>query len=424
MPERKKARDLLLIIFLVCVVAIAGLFFLEKKASTEILASTVLYKGNKNIIKFEQNLEPGVLDGKDALVIKYNLGGVCVLSGPASELALTTHEGKKYNVSLADYGENCAFGEQTVKIPLADFVIYHSVENIHSLGIQFWYPTEYKIEIKKITAHEDTLFGFSTQETRDLLMAKLLLRRPAKKSRPTKRSSASARLPTTRILRPSAIPVTPRVLPPPASPLPTPSLTQSPVNPAPLPPPAPIPSPLSPPPPTSIALTPPTSSPTGQSGNAQDQIDTAPPPPLTPATPPTTPTPPAQPPPPPAPTAPSGPAGGPTPPTPPAPLAQPPPSPLPPPPPPPPSQAVTNWQIKSVSSMKETKDKICNQDSQEFINAWVVKATELGVNYIAVETPYDNPKCASSIGYTKIWSDTIHAKGLNIWHRHMPLAFE
>jgi len=74
--------------------------------------------------------------------------------------------------------------------------------------------------------------------------------------------------------------------------------------------------------------------------------------------------------------------------------------------------------------MKETKDKICQQDSAAFIDSWITKAVELGANYIAVETPYENPSCGSSIAYTKVWVDAIHARGLNVWHRHMPLTFE
>jgi hypothetical protein len=83
-----------------------------------------------------------------------------------------------------------------------------------------------------------------------------------------------------------------------------------------------------------------------------------------------------------------------------------------------------SWLIQSVSSMKETKDKVCNPDNATFINQWVNMAIDLGVNYVAVETPYDNPTCGDSLAYTKAWADDIHSKGLNVWHRHMPLAFE
>ena len=82
------------------------------------------------------------------------------------------------------------------------------------------------------------------------------------------------------------------------------------------------------------------------------------------------------------------------------------------------------WSIQSVSSMKETKDKICGQDSLSFINQWVATAKQLGVNYIAVETPYDSPSCADSTSYTRAWVSAIRAAGLKVWHRHMPLSFE
>ncbi len=74
--------------------------------------------------------------------------------------------------------------------------------------------------------------------------------------------------------------------------------------------------------------------------------------------------------------------------------------------------------------MKETKDRVCGQRDQTFIEKWVAKAKELGVNYVAVETPYDNPACGSSVDYTKKWLTAIRAAGLSVWHRHMPLAFE
>jgi len=83
-----------------------------------------------------------------------------------------------------------------------------------------------------------------------------------------------------------------------------------------------------------------------------------------------------------------------------------------------------SWPIRSVSTMKETKDKVCGPDTQTFINKFVQKAKELGVNYVAVETPYDNPACGNSLAYTQRWVNTIHNNGLLVWHRHMPLAFE
>lgn len=83
-----------------------------------------------------------------------------------------------------------------------------------------------------------------------------------------------------------------------------------------------------------------------------------------------------------------------------------------------------SWPIKSVSSMKETKDRVCGQRDQAFIDRWVDKAKELGANFVAIETPYDNPACGNAVEYTWKWINTIRSRGLKVWHRHMPLAFE
>jgi hypothetical protein len=89
-----------------------------------------------------------------------------------------------------------------------------------------------------------------------------------------------------------------------------------------------------------------------------------------------------------------------------------------------PTASPASWSIQSVSSMKETKDRICSQRDRIFVEKWVDTAIDLGVNYIAVETPYDNPLCGSAVEYTRLWTDVIHSKGLHVWHRHMPLSFE
>ncbi len=83
-----------------------------------------------------------------------------------------------------------------------------------------------------------------------------------------------------------------------------------------------------------------------------------------------------------------------------------------------------NWPLRSVSSMKESKDRVCNQRDAAFIRSFVQKAKDLGVTHIGVETPYDNPVCGDAVAYTNAWVTAIHQAGLNVWHRHMPLAFE
>ncbi|HSW97430.1 MAG TPA: hypothetical protein VLF89_06405 [Candidatus Saccharimonadales bacterium] len=82
------------------------------------------------------------------------------------------------------------------------------------------------------------------------------------------------------------------------------------------------------------------------------------------------------------------------------------------------------WQMQSISTMKVSKDIVCHPQSQSFIEKWVDTAKDLGVNYIAVETPYDSPSCGNSVAYTNLWISVIRSKGLHVWHRHSFMSFE
>jgi hypothetical protein len=88
------------------------------------------------------------------------------------------------------------------------------------------------------------------------------------------------------------------------------------------------------------------------------------------------------------------------------------------------SASKRRWRIQSVSSMKESKDRLCNQRDSGFIAMYVNRAKELGANYLAVETPYDDPTCGSALNYTYRWVEQVRQAGLSVWHRHMPLTFE
>lgn len=84
------------------------------------------------------------------------------------------------------------------------------------------------------------------------------------------------------------------------------------------------------------------------------------------------------------------------------------------------------WNLQSVDAMKYTKDVICSQGSYNstWIDQWLDKAVEVGATHVAISQPYDNPACGNSLTYTQLWVDRIRAKGLKVWHRHMPMAFE
>lgn len=283
---------------------------LENNIYIEVLKTPLAISGDKNITANAQALAPGVLSGKQSLVLSYDLRGACLLNGPASALTLKAEDGRAYDVSLASYGQNCAFGEQVVRIPLSDFAVDQPMANMRSLETQFWYPTAFSLEIRDITAYQPVA-EFLTNTTNNLLAATGFNLSP-------KKLEASRKSDKKLVSTPTVIPAVTA----------TPISTVTPI-------------------PTSTPIPPPTS-----------------------------------------------------------------------------TSTTHIWSIRSVSSMKETKDKICNQDSASFIEAWIGKAIELGVNYIAVETPYDNPTCGSAVSYTKAWVDAIHVRGLNVWHRHMPLAFE
>ena len=93
-------------------------------------------------------------------------------------------------------------------------------------------------------------------------------------------------------------------------------------------------------------------------------------------------------------------------------------------------QGNDKWEIRSVSYMKETKDRVCNPWGAEQIGIFVQRAKELGATHVTLETPYDNPVCDGaregnfSIDYTKQWIDEIRAHDLGVWHRHMFIPFE
>lgn len=83
-----------------------------------------------------------------------------------------------------------------------------------------------------------------------------------------------------------------------------------------------------------------------------------------------------------------------------------------------------HWQLRSVDGMKYQKDVICAPPSDQFIETQASRAAELGVTHMAVSTPYENPACGNSLTLTTKWVNAIRAKGLKVWHRHMPLGHE
>jgi len=86
------------------------------------------------------------------------------------------------------------------------------------------------------------------------------------------------------------------------------------------------------------------------------------------------------------------------------------------------------WPIQAVDAMKATKDKMCNQHTQTFIDSWLDRAVEIGATHIPISTTYQDVTCngqnVSAIDYTMKWVNSIRAHNLKVWHRHPNVKFE
>ena len=308
------------LLFLSAFIAVFVIFFISapKKSfavlGSELLTSPWILKANRNSQEKYQLVDPNALINKTNLRLTYNLNGTCLLGGDASALVFDQPFGKTWRyISLSKYGKNCAKGEQTVDIPLSQFIGLDLRRPVGTFHVRIWHYKPYKIEIKS---------AFLYNPRTDLVVQSTSFGILLDNFNQAKKIGGP----------PETVNISPKLTP---SPTPTIYLTYT-----------PYPSPT-----VTLPLTPtPTILP----------IDTT----------------------------------------------------------------NASWSIQSVSSMKETKDRICNQASQSYIENWVNSAFELGINYIAIETPYENPSCGNSLAYTDSWLKFIRQKQLKVWHRHMPLAFE
>lgn len=339
----------------------------------DILEPKLVFKGNKEITEYYLPIKPDLISLNDSILVTYDLKGVCLYSGPSASLTLYSKDGSSYSVYLAEYGENCLNGEQSIVIPVDDFLINQSLKNIVQAKFSFWHPSLYELEIGDVAVFDSSSsLALNDDSMFAAVMKKIIKARATPRPTPKR---VTRQQPVRNLPKPGAIPKPSLTISPILSikpsisfrPSVSPTLSSSPlttIRPSPTPYTIFVSSAQNTPNPSPIKTSTPTPSPTFIGAPSPTPVI------LT-------------------------------------------------------NQTVTPfWTIRSVSSMKETKDKICNQDPQEFINSWVGKATELGANYIAVETPYDNPSCGNALTYSEAWINMIHGKGLNVWHRHMPLAFE
>lgn len=82
------------------------------------------------------------------------------------------------------------------------------------------------------------------------------------------------------------------------------------------------------------------------------------------------------------------------------------------------------WQVRSIETMSQTKDRLCNQPSMSYIRKWVTLAKEAGATHITYSGFYDSLPCGNAEKYAAKWAKEARRVGLNIWWRQMFTSFE
>jgi hypothetical protein len=71
------------------------------------------------------------------------------------------------------------------------------------------------------------------------------------------------------------------------------------------------------------------------------------------------------------------------------------------------------WKIRSIDTMKTSRDKARDGITDDVIKAEVSIIKSTGANYVAIGTPYDN----EFLPYLKKWVSEIRRQNLNVWFR-------
>lgn len=116
----------------------------------ELLNTPWHLSGSNGASEAYQTFDSNKLSGKDTLRITYNLHGLNTLGGDASAI-IFDQNGWQY-ISLSNYGQNGLDGEQTVEIPLSDFMNFDPELENGSIHTRFWYHSNFSVDITSIVA--------------------------------------------------------------------------------------------------------------------------------------------------------------------------------------------------------------------------------------------------------------------------------
>lgn len=134
---------------------------------TELLSEPWHLEAENGDAQMYQELDPNALEGKTMLSVTYDLHGLMVREGERKdESAIIFDQPTWFVVSLANYGENGLDGEQTVFIPLSDFVGLPDVPSgivggaplnlnasIGTLHTRFWRAEHFIVDITSICVY-------------------------------------------------------------------------------------------------------------------------------------------------------------------------------------------------------------------------------------------------------------------------------
>lgn len=109
--------------------------------------------------------DPSIFGGKDTLRVTYNLHGLMAQEGPRQDAsAIVVDQPNWYVVSLANYGTNGLDGEQTVHIPLTDFISIPDPPSgtpggrrlaldqpVYTIHARFWHNGPFAVDITDIS---------------------------------------------------------------------------------------------------------------------------------------------------------------------------------------------------------------------------------------------------------------------------------
>lgn len=130
----------------------------------ELLSEPWHLEGDNGSSEAEQEIDSNILQGKTSLLITYNLHGLVIREGDRKdESAIIFDQPHWYVISLANYGQNGLDGEQTIDLPLSDFIGLPDVPSgtpggtplnleqpVNMLHARFWNSSHFVIDITSV----------------------------------------------------------------------------------------------------------------------------------------------------------------------------------------------------------------------------------------------------------------------------------